>query len=186
MTSVVVHLNNQDAANVLFAMQNDLPNVLPFHNGNCEALELSPKDVTMIERAAEAIAVRGRILRATLDRVLPADDEVLEFFEACEEYWKETQKADDLAVDLAYDRRALERVQAVAFLVRKARKDDGPALRPFFTIATLATYLNLSTKTVKTMLERGDIPSYKIGAARRIAADDVDVWLAARREEAKP
>ena len=55
--------------------------------------------------------------------------------------------------------------------------------RPFFTVAGLATYLGLSTRTVRAMLARGVIPSYKFEGARRIDADDVDRYVAARREE---
>lgn len=56
--------------------------------------------------------------------------------------------------------------------------------RPFFTPRGLAEYLNVDPRTVRRMLNRGVIPSYKIEGARRIDAEDVDRYLAARREEA--
>jgi excisionase family DNA binding protein len=55
--------------------------------------------------------------------------------------------------------------------------------RPFFTPRGLAEYLNLSERTVRAMLAEGKIASYMIEGSRRIAADDVDAYLAARRNE---
>lgn len=52
--------------------------------------------------------------------------------------------------------------------------------RPFFTPASLAEYLGLSKRTVRDMLSRGVIPSYKFEGARRIHADDVDEYVNAR------
>jgi excisionase family DNA binding protein len=57
------------------------------------------------------------------------------------------------------------------------------ARRPFFTPRGLAEYLNLSERTVRAMLASGKIASYTIEGSRRIAADDVDAYLAARRDE---
>lgn len=48
----------------------------------------------------------------------------------------------------------------------------------------LAGFLALSERTTRELLATGTIPSYKIGAARRIARADVDHYLAARREGA--
>lgn len=55
--------------------------------------------------------------------------------------------------------------------------------RAFFTPETLAGYLSLSGRTVRDMLRRGEIPSYKLGGARRIDPEDVDRYLAERRQE---
>jgi excisionase family DNA binding protein len=57
------------------------------------------------------------------------------------------------------------------------------ALRPFFTTRSLARRLSLSERTVRDLIRRGDIPSYKVAGARRIDPADVDLWLATRREE---
>ena len=56
--------------------------------------------------------------------------------------------------------------------------------RCFFTERTLAEYLALSPRTVRDMLKRGMIASYKIGGARRISPVDVDQFLAEHRKEA--
>jgi excisionase family DNA binding protein len=53
--------------------------------------------------------------------------------------------------------------------------------RPFFTTRSLARRLSLSERTVRDLIRRGDIPSYKVAGARRIDPVDVDSWLAERR-----
>lgn len=54
----------------------------------------------------------------------------------------------------------------------------------FFTERTLAAYLAVSDRTIRNWIRRGDLPSYKLGASRRIDPADVDAFLAQRREEA--
>jgi excisionase family DNA binding protein len=54
-------------------------------------------------------------------------------------------------------------------------------LRPFFTTRSLAERLSLSDRTVRDLIGRGEIPSYKVSGARRIDPKDVDMWLAERR-----
>ena len=53
----------------------------------------------------------------------------------------------------------------------------------FFTERSLATYLAVSDRTVRNWIRRGDLPSYKLGAARRIDPADVENFLARRRKE---
>lgn len=62
---------------------------------------------------------------------------------------------------------------------RRRLKSDG---RPFFTPQSLAEKLALSERTIRTYLNRGDIPCYRIGPQRRIDPADVDRWLEQRRE----
>jgi excisionase family DNA binding protein len=54
--------------------------------------------------------------------------------------------------------------------------------RAFFTPKSLASYLALSERTVREMLRRGALPSYRVGGARRIDPTDVASYLAERRE----
>jgi excisionase family DNA binding protein len=54
--------------------------------------------------------------------------------------------------------------------------------RAFFTPKTLALYLSVSERTVRSMLASGRIPSYRVEGARRIDPVDVDSYLACRRE----
>ena len=55
--------------------------------------------------------------------------------------------------------------------------------RAFFTVRTLAEYLAISPRTVRSMLAAGKIASYRVEGARRIDPADVDTYLANRREE---
>jgi excisionase family DNA binding protein len=60
------------------------------------------------------------------------------------------------------------------------RRNAPPAT--FFTERTLAAYLAVSDRTIRNWIRRGELPSYKLGAARRIDPADVDAFLAQRRE----
>jgi excisionase family DNA binding protein len=57
-------------------------------------------------------------------------------------------------------------------------------VRAFFTPAELARYLNVTPRTVASMLAGGVVPSYKVGGNRRIAAEDLDRYLARCRQDA--
>lgn len=63
--------------------------------------------------------------------------------------------------------------------------DRNPAPSPaFFTERTLASYLAVSDRTIRNWIRRGDLPSYKLGASRRIDPADVEKFLARHRDEA--
>lgn len=53
----------------------------------------------------------------------------------------------------------------------------------FFTERSLADYLAVSDRTIRNWIKRGDLPSYKLGASRRIDPDVKD-FLARHRNEA--
>jgi excisionase family DNA binding protein len=53
----------------------------------------------------------------------------------------------------------------------------------FFTERTLAAYLAVSDRTIRNWIRRGELPSYKLGASRRIDPADVDAFLVQRRDE---
>jgi excisionase family DNA binding protein len=53
----------------------------------------------------------------------------------------------------------------------------------FFTERTLAAHLAVSDRTIRNWISRGDLPSYKLGASRRIRPEDVERFLARRRHE---
>ena len=57
-------------------------------------------------------------------------------------------------------------------------------LRPFFTPKGLAEYLSISERTVRDMLSKERIPSYKVEGQRRIDPADVDRYLARNRNGA--
>jgi excisionase family DNA binding protein len=54
---------------------------------------------------------------------------------------------------------------------------------PFYTPQTLARRLSLSERTVREMLARGVIPSYKVEGARRIDPRDVERYLVRCKED---
>jgi excisionase family DNA binding protein len=60
-------------------------------------------------------------------------------------------------------------------------KAPGPT---FFTERTLAAYLSVSDRTIRNWIRRGELPSYKLGASRRIDPADVEDFLARHRDEA--
>jgi excisionase family DNA binding protein len=64
----------------------------------------------------------------------------------------------------------------------KIKRQD---LRAFFTPKTLAAYLGVSERTARQMIADRRIASYRIEGVRRIAAKDVDDYLARRRQEAR-
>jgi excisionase family DNA binding protein len=53
----------------------------------------------------------------------------------------------------------------------------------FFTERSLAAYLSVSDRSVRNWIRRGELPSYKLGASRRIDPADVAAFLDQRREE---
>jgi excisionase family DNA binding protein len=70
---------------------------------------------------------------------------------------------------------------AVGLDNRGMKRNTSPA---FFTERSLAAYLAVSDRTIRNWIRRGELPSYKLGAARRIDPADVEDFLARRRDEA--
>lgn len=75
-------------------------------------------------------------------------------------------------------------MQVARSLASRDVSGNRPAPPPFFTERTLAAYLAVSDRTVRNWIRRGDLPSYKLGAARRIDPADVDDFLARHRDAA--
>jgi len=70
------------------------------------------------------------------------------------------------------------------FIDRGGMERNTPSWPTFFTERSLAAYLAVSDRTIRNWIRRGELPSYKLGAARRIDPADVVAFLEARREEA--
>lgn len=70
---------------------------------------------------------------------------------------------------------------AETYLEDMTRKSTAPS---FFTERSLASYLAVSDRTIRNWIRRGDLPSYKLGASRRIDPADVEDFLARHRDEA--
>ncbi|HET9152653.1 MAG TPA: helix-turn-helix domain-containing protein [Solirubrobacterales bacterium] len=74
-------------------------------------------------------------------------------------------------------------VQKAAAVGRRGMEAKSTA-PSFFTERTLAAYLAVSDRTVRNWIRRGELPSYKLGASRRIDPADVAAFLEERREKA--
>jgi len=71
-----------------------------------------------------------------------------------------------------------------AFMDIGGMGENSAQFEPFVTERTLAAYLAVSDRTIRNWIRRGELPSYKLGASRRIDPADVDAFLAERRDEA--
>lgn len=71
--------------------------------------------------------------------------------------------------------------QGLPLMDRKGMKRKSAAA-PFFTERSLATFLAVSDRTIRNWIRKGELPSYKLGAARRIDPADVEDFLAQRRD----
>ncbi len=56
----------------------------------------------------------------------------------------------------------------------------------WFTLETLAAYLQVSDRQVRNWVSEGLLVSYKIGSSRRFDPADVDAFVAQFRDEGKP
>lgn len=52
----------------------------------------------------------------------------------------------------------------------------------FFTIVEIAQRLNVSSRTIRRWIERGELVAYRFGAVLRIAESDLRAFLALRRD----
>ena len=52
------------------------------------------------------------------------------------------------------------------------------------TVQDVAEYLNVDPKTVYRMVNRGDLPGFKVGGIWRFQQDDIDAWIARQKEAA--
>jgi excisionase family DNA binding protein len=55
--------------------------------------------------------------------------------------------------------------------------------RPFYTIRSLAQRLSVTERTIRNILARGELRSYRVCRTVRIDPDDVDRYLAERCED---
>ena len=51
----------------------------------------------------------------------------------------------------------------------------------FCTVKETAQYLRLCEKQIRRLIERGELPAYRFGAALRIKKKDIDVYVEAQR-----
>ena len=60
------------------------------------------------------------------------------------------------------------------------------APHPALTVREVAAYLNVNEKTIYRMAQRGDLPGFKVAGAWRFQRADLDRWISARKQAAKP
>ena len=63
-----------------------------------------------------------------------------------------------------------------------APKANFSQLPPVYSIKRVANYLDVSTKTVRRWIERGDLTAHKIGRQIRITEPDLLTFLRMRRQ----
>ena len=64
-----------------------------------------------------------------------------------------------------------------------AVKISEPVTEPFYTPKTLAQLLQVSERTIRTMLAEQRIASVKVMGQRRVSAEDLAAYLARNRDE---
>ena len=63
----------------------------------------------------------------------------------------------------------------------KLRQAAAPG--PIMTIKEVASYLRVHNSTLYRMVNRGEIPVFKIGSSHRFRRDEIEKWVA---EESRP
>lgn len=48
---------------------------------------------------------------------------------------------------------------------------------PTLTIKELAKYLSVTERTIYNLLERGELPRFKVGVNWRFRKEDIDQWI---------
>ena len=52
------------------------------------------------------------------------------------------------------------------------------------TVQEVAEYLNVDPKTVYRLVNRGELPGFKVGGSWRFQKNDLDDWIAKQKEAA--
>ncbi len=52
------------------------------------------------------------------------------------------------------------------------------------TVQEVAEYLNVDPKTVYRLVNRGELPGFKVGGSWRFQKDDLDDWIAKQKQAA--
>lgn len=63
------------------------------------------------------------------------------------------------------------------------RVSNAAVHRPLLNIAETAQRLRVSTKTVRRMIDRGELPALRVGSQIRIAEQELESWLYADDED---
>jgi excisionase family DNA binding protein len=64
----------------------------------------------------------------------------------------------------------------------KSRITSNEGFKEFYTVAQLAKLLQLTEMTIYRMVNRGELPHYRIGRVKRFRSSDVELFLESHRE----
>ena len=53
------------------------------------------------------------------------------------------------------------------------------------TVQDVADYLNVDPKTVYRLVNRGELPGFKVGGSWRFHQEDLDAWIVRQKKEAQ-
>ena len=53
------------------------------------------------------------------------------------------------------------------------------------TVQDVAEYLNVDPKTVYRLVNRGDLPGFKVGGSWRFHREDLDTWIVRQKKKAQ-
>jgi putative molybdopterin biosynthesis protein len=67
----------------------------------------------------------------------------------------------------------------------KSQKTGHGGPKEFYTVAQLAELLQLTEMTIYRMVNRGELPHYKIGRVKRFRSSDVEQFLESHRQTGK-
>lgn len=63
------------------------------------------------------------------------------------------------------------------FIIRDSPEDWTPASPRYGSVRDIATYSSLSPKTIRNLIDSGDLPARKVGSRVLIAYSDFDSYL---------
>ncbi len=64
----------------------------------------------------------------------------------------------------------------------RSSKYSGPAIR-LYSLDGAASYLSISFWSVRTLIERGEIPIVRMGRRILVDREDLDSWISQRKEQ---
>lgn len=57
-----------------------------------------------------------------------------------------------------------------------------PTSESAMTVRDVATFLNVDTKTIYRLAQRGDLPGFKVAGSWRFQRTDLDRWIETRKQ----
>lgn len=70
----------------------------------------------------------------------------------------------------------------MAILIMEQMTHEGAGKNPLLTIGNVAEHCQVSEKTVRRWIKRGELVAYRLGRQWRIGRDDLEKFLKLRRQ----